>query len=236
LKFFEAIKTLFPRSRAFELFIDNPKRKMIKAISVLPEDIRHDAELVYMDLFPDTTRYPEKWENTFAVYFTAKELPKRRSVIESLWKINNGGQSAMFLQDVLESMGNIKVIENVPVINPRLVRIVDIAVCDNDVMICDGDQAVCDCRLGDENFIPTVLRNDVSEFYSLPVEPRWWEMCFFVCKNVFRDNNFNIAYVEPLKMNVDYRNYIEYLILRMKPVHSIALVFIDWIEEEQDND
>jgi hypothetical protein len=236
LKFFEAIKTLFPRSRAFELFIDNDKRKMIKAISVLPEDIRHEAELVYMDLFPDTTRCPEKWESTFAVYFTAKELPKRRNVLESLWKINNGGQSASFLQDVLESMGNIKVVENVPVINPRLVYVVDIAICDNDIMVCDGDQAVCDCRLGDEGFIPTVLRNDVSEFYSLPVETVWWEMCFFVCENVFRDNNYNIAYVEPLKMSVDYRHYIEYLILKMKPVHSIALVFIDWIEEEQGND
>jgi hypothetical protein len=236
LKFFEAIKTLFPRSRAFELFINNDKRKMMKAIAVLPEDIRHEAELVYMDLFPDTTRCPEKWESTFAVYFTAKELPKRRNVLESLWKINNGGQSASFLQDVLESMGDIKVVENVPVINPRLVYVVDIAICDNDVMVCDGDQAVCDCLLGDEGFIPTVLRNDVSEFYSLPVETVWWEMCFFVCKNVFRDNNYNIVYVEPLKMSVDYRNYIEYLILKMKPVHSIALVFIDWIEEEQGND
>jgi hypothetical protein len=94
LKFFEAIKLLFPRSRASELFVDNDKRKMIKALSILPEDIRHEAELVYMDLFPDTTRFPEKWENTFAVYFAVKELPGRRNILESLWKINSGGQSA----------------------------------------------------------------------------------------------------------------------------------------------
>jgi len=62
-KFFEAIKQLFPRSRAFELFADNSKRKLIKGIAELPENIRREAELVYLDLFPDT-------------FFTEAELSK----------------------------------------------------------------------------------------------------------------------------------------------------------------
>jgi hypothetical protein len=236
LKFFEAVAALFPRAGAFFLFGDSLKRKFIKSISVLFEDIRHEAELVYFDLFPDTTRYPEKWETTFAVYFTAKEIEKRRSILDSLWKINNGGQSRPFLEEVLGGIGKIKVVENVPVVNPRLVKTVDVAVCDNEVMFCDNELSVCDYRLGDEGFIPSVLRNDISEFYSIPVDRAHWEMCFFVCKNVLRDNLFNISYVEPLQLNAVWRNYVEYLILKIKPVHSTAIVFIDWIEEEQGND
>jgi hypothetical protein len=236
LRFFDSVAALFPQARAFFLFVDNFKRKFVKSISVLFEDIRHEAELVYFDLFPDTTRYPEKCEITFAVYFTAKEIEKRRSIIDSLWKINKGGQSWPFLEEVLEGIGKIKVVENVPVINPRLVKAVDVAVCDNEIMFCDNELAVCDYHLGDDGFIPSVLRNDVSEFYSIPVDQAYWEMCFFVCKNVLRDNHFNISYVEPLKLNAVWRNYVEYLILKIKPVHSTAIVFIDWIGEEQGND
>jgi uncharacterized protein YmfQ (DUF2313 family) len=165
LRFFETIKLLFPRARAFELFIDTIKRKIVRAFSVLPEDIRHNAELVFMDLFPDTTRFPEKWERTFAVYFKAQELSKRRDIIDSLWKINNGGQSAIFLQDILQAIDTqIKVIENVPVANPRLVRIVKLAVCGNKGMYCGSPTARCGVKLGNVEFIPSVLRNDISEF------------------------------------------------------------------------
>jgi hypothetical protein len=236
LKFFEAIKALLPQSRAFELFINNNKRKLIEALSVLPEDIRTETEKAYLDLFPDTTRSPEKWENLFAVYFISDELPKRRNILTSLWRMRSGGQSAPFLQEVLETLGNIKVIENVPVQDPRLDHIVDIAVCDTAIMVCDNPQAVCDCKLGDEGFIPTVLRNDTSELYSLPDEPSYWEMCFFVCKSVYKDNENKIIFIESLKMNSVWRNYVEYLILKMKPVQSTAIVFINWTEGEPNND
>jgi hypothetical protein len=235
LKFFEAIKLLFPRSRAFELFVDNDKRKMMKAISVLPEDIRHEAELVYMDLFPDTTRFPEKWENTFAVYFAAKELPGRRNILESLWKINNGGQSAVFLEEVLQSLGNLSIVENIPLINPfQVYASLDLAVCDNEIMICDLEEAVCDYRLGDQGFEPFVLRNDTMGLYSIPEDPAYWSTCFFICKQAWRDGGNHIVYVELQEMDITWKNYIEYLILRIKPVHTTAVVFIDWKEEVND--
>ncbi len=229
MKFFEAVKLLFPRARAFELFVNNTKRKIMKAFSALPEDIRHSAELVYMDLFPDTTRFPEKWEKTFAVYFTAQEMEKRRAIIDSLWKINSGGQAALFLQDILQAIEpEIKVIENVPVANPRLVRIVKMAVCGNEGMYCGSRTAACGAHLGTTEFVPSVLRNDVSEFYSLPYERSWWSMCFFVCKDVLRDADGKIIHIEHLSMPAVWRNYVEYLILKIKPVQGAAIVFIKW--------
>jgi hypothetical protein len=231
LKFFEAIKALFPLSRAFEMFHNNYKRKLFKAISTLFENIRHEAELVYMDLFPDTTRFPEKWEAVFAVYFTESELSKRRNILESLWKINTGGQGPGYLQDVLQAIAEIKVIENVPVSDPRSIRSVILAVCGNRIMICGNKKAVCNYRLDNTPFLPSVLRNDVSEFYTLPYDPAYWAMCFFVCKDVVRDGRGNIIFVRQLKLNIIWKNYVEYLILKIKPVHSTAIVFIDWQEE-----
>jgi hypothetical protein len=229
LRLFEAIKLLFPRARAFELFVNNVKRKIVKAFSVLPEDIRHHAELVYMDLFPDTTRFPEKWEQSFAIFFKDRELSKRRAIIDSLWKINMGGQAALFLQDILQAIEpEINVIQNVPVANPRLIRIVKMAVCGNRFMYCGSPSAACGAKLGSTEFIPSVLRNDVSEFYSIPYDPAYWSMCFFVCRDVLRDSNGKIVHIEHLSMSAVWRNYVEYLVLKIKPVQDAAIVFIKW--------
>ncbi len=232
MKFFEAFQTLFSRSRAFQLYVDNNKRRLIKGLSFLPENIRHEAELVYMDTFPDTTRYPEKWEDVFGVLFTEDELEKRRDIIDSLWKINKGGQGVDFLEDILQKIDTtIQVIENNPVINPRMVRVVNIAVCGNRGMVCGGRNAICGSRLGKDEFVPTVLRNDSSEFYDLPFDPAYWQTCFFICKSVVRVKN-TIVYIQPLSLSAVWKNYLEYLILRIKPVHTTAIVFINWIEEE----
>jgi hypothetical protein len=229
LKYFEAIKNLFSRSRAFQLYIDNKKRKLIKGLSFLPENIRHEAELVYFDIFPDTTRFPEKWENVFGILFTEAELSKRRDILDSLWKINKGGQSWPFLQEILQKIdNNIHVFENIPLRNPRDSNIAYLSVCDNAIMVCDNRRAVCDYRIGDESFIPTVLINDISGVYSVPNDPKFWEMCFFVCKSVTRNSRNEILYIEKLRIEATWKNYIEYLILKIKPVQSTAILFVEW--------
>jgi hypothetical protein len=233
LKFFEAVTALFPLARAFSLFVDNIKRKFIKSISVLFEDIRREAELVYFDLFPDTTRFPERWENTFAVYFTAKEIEKRRNVLNSIWRINTGGQSAVFLQEVLQEIyKNILIVENIPVCNPKLTLAVRVSVCGNKTMRCGNRRSRCNSHLSNGSFIPVILRNDIIEFYSLPDDVRHWGLCFFVCQNVYRNGKNVILYVEKLCLNIIWKNHIEYLILKTKPVHATAVVFIEWTEED----
>jgi hypothetical protein len=231
-KFFEAIKELFPRSRAFEMFANNNKRKLIKGIADLPENIRTEAELAYFDLFPDTTRFPEKWEEVFAVYFISNELPKRRNIISSLWKIN-GGQSAVFLEEILQEISkNILVVENVPVADPHTTLSARVAVCGNRTMRCGNDHARCNYHITNGSFVPSMLRNDVIEFYSLPDDEAYWAFCFFVCGAVIRNGSGKIIHIQKLNIDVVWKNYIEYLILKIKPVHSTAIVFIDWQEAE----
>jgi len=230
LKFFEAIKNLFSHSRAFQLFVDNNKRKLVKGLSFLPENTRQEAELVYFDIFPDTTRYPEKWENVFGIIFTEAELEKRRDILDSLWKINRGGQSPVFLEEVLQKIdGAIHVFENVPLRNPRDSNTAYPSCCDNKIMVCDHKHALCDFRVGDENFIPTLLMNNISEVYNFPADPKFWETCFFVCKSVVRNNRNEILYIERLQIAEIWKNYIEYLILKIKPLHTTAVLFVEWL-------
>jgi hypothetical protein len=261
LKFFETIKSLFPISRAFQFIIHKNKRKFIKGITILPETIRREMELVYFDIFPDTTRFPKKWEKTFATIILNDELTKRRSILDSLWKINVGGQSVSHLEIVLQGIdSNIRVIENVPICNPKMIYIVDTAVCDNQKMVCDNTVAVCDYYLGErekiikavcdnnkmicdyidavcdyyimnDGYTPSIIRNNIENYDCIPDNQNYWGMYFFICKSVLRDSEGNILFAEMLKINKIWKNYIEYLILKIKPVHSIGIIFIRWMEE-----
>jgi hypothetical protein len=229
-RIFDAVKILFPPARAFSLFIDNQKRKLIKGLSVLPENVRHEAELVYMDLFPDTTRFPEKWESVFAVLFREDEIEKRRDILDSLWKINNGGQSALFLQEMLQRIDpEILVIENIPLRNPRDSNVVQMMVCDEEIAVCENEAAVCDYRIGDESIVPTILQNDASGIYSIPNDSRFWEFCVFICKSVVRNSRNQTMYIEWLEIDLRWKNFIEYLILKLKPTEVTAVMFIRWV-------
>jgi hypothetical protein len=98
-------------------------------------------------------------------------------------------------------------------------------------MVCDNDEACCDYRQGNDFFIPSILQNDKSNVYAIPDNPRFWETCFFVCKGVERNDEHQILYIEPLELSVVWKNMVEYLILKIKPVHTTAVVFVKWQEE-----
>jgi hypothetical protein len=234
---FDVLKNLFPRSRAFQLFIDNQKRKLVKGLSVLLEDVRHEAELVYFDLFPDTTRFPSMWEKVFSLLFTKDELKKRRDVLDSLWKINaNSGQSKVFLEEILQNIdSNINVIENIPVGNPRDSNVVLFSINKNPNMVCGNKKAVCGYRIGDSDFIPYVLQNDTCKLYDIPDDRNFWGFCFYIGGNVVRNNKNEILYISKIKVDSVWKNYIEYLILKVKPVHTTAVLFIEW-KQETNND
>jgi hypothetical protein len=229
--FFEAVKNLLPRARAFQLFIDNNKRRFFEALSELPEDVKREAERVYTDTFPDTTRFPDIWEKTFALYLTEAEYSKRRNILDALWKTISGNQAIDFLQSVLRSFDrNFFVAENIPLTDPRNKNSAGIAVCDYKTMCCDNDFAVCDYLMGDADFTPSILQNDVSEIYTIPDDTRFWETCFFVCKSVYRNEVYEILFIEPMEINIVWKNIIEYLVLKIKPVHTTAVMFVKWTE------
>lgn len=228
--FFAAIKALLPSSRAWDITQAKNMRRLFAAIAVLPEDLRKEIEAVYLDYFPETTRSPEKWEQVFQVIFTQAELELRRSVLQGLWQMNNNGGAALYLRKVLQEVWpEIQLVENVPVGNPRGPSAVNYMVCGNQTACCGNRKAVCGYRIGDGDFETTVLRNDTASSYTIPNDPAWWGYCFYICKSVMRDSRGVIIYVERIEIPAVYKNYIEYFILRMKPVQGVAVLAIKWV-------
>lgn len=229
--FFDAAKALLPTSAMWNLTQERNLRKLFESIAVLPEDLRREMELVYMDYFPDSTRCLGRWEEVFSVIFTQSDIGERRDFLKLLWGMNHGGQSLYFIRSVLQGVfPEIVVEENIPVANPREANIAYFAVCDNEIMVCDNEKAVCDYREGDETFVPTILRNGTESPYTLPNDARYWEFCFYICKKVVRNSRNEILYVEKLQIPAIYKNYIEYFILRIKPVHTVAVMAVEWVE------
>lgn len=232
MSFFEAIENLFPRSKAFVMTHETKLRKLIKGISVLPDDVRLETEHVYLDLFPDSTRALEEWENQFAVLFASEQYGSARSgILKALWKANEGGQTAEYLQSLLQQVDKrIKVVENSPVKNPRDANAVFACMCGQQSSVAGNKRLCCGFKAGDAAFEPTVIRNDSEVVYDIPVDEEYWENYFFVCANVVRNSKKEIIYCQKLVMDSKWKPYIEYLILKIKPVQTGALIFIEWVE------
>jgi hypothetical protein len=231
LGFFKVIKYLFPRSKAFRSVADNYFRKFLKGMAYGPDNIQEYLENIYGDLFPETTRELEKWENQFGVVF-AKQYDEniRRNLLKSFWNINTGGQSVEYLQQILQLISpDFHVIENLPVRDPRDSNAVYAAVNGNKYMVNGNKYAVNGRKLGDSSFVPTVLKNDTEGFYSLPSQSSYWVNCFFICKSVVRNRYKAIMYVEKLQVEAKWKDFIEYIVLKIKPAHTTGILFVEYI-------
>jgi hypothetical protein len=230
--FFEAVKNLFPSGRAFGMFADSGKRRLLEGLSALPDDVRREAEKVYFDLFPETMRFPDMWEKIFSLYLTEAEYEKRRDILGALWKTISGDQGANFLEQVLRAIHpDFHVVENTPLTDPRNRQAVELAICDYSTMVCDNEYACCDYHIGNDFFTPSILQNGKSDVYAVPDDERFWETCFFVCRGVERNDEHQILYIEPLEIHTACKNMVEFLILKTKPLHTTAVVFVKWLGE-----
>jgi len=99
-------------------------------------------------------------------------------------------------------------------------------------MRCGHYRAVCGFKSNSIDFAPTIIKNDATTEYNIPPNTAYWENCFFVCNFVLRNQQREIIHVVPLRIDAIWKNYVEYIILKTKPVHTTAIVFIEWQEGE----
>jgi hypothetical protein len=234
MRFFDVIKALFPRSRAFELFINNAKRRLMEALAAIADAVHAAAAAVYLDLFPDSTRETEKWLKVFGlnpVDVPQTDEPPVRGLLASLWRMKTGGQSADYLESVLRCIASdARVFENAPVASPRAADRRVLAVNSIPTMRCGNRRARCNAFVCGPYgaFSPIVLQNGACAEYAIPNSPRWWETCFFVCADVIRDSRGRIVRTEPLIIHAKWRKLIELLILKVKPLHTTAVLCAVW--------
>lgn len=136
-KFFNLFKYLLPKSKAFNLTLQKWITKFFEGLSALPDDFRIYIDNVWFDIFPSTTRSIELWENQFGLRMPPSNDSQRRNNLDIAWKLK-GGQSASYLQDILQDAGfDVQVHENNPKIDP------DIFISGDFVCFCGGTNSVC---------------------------------------------------------------------------------------------
>ena len=102
--FFRIFKHLLPNAKAWQITIDKKIRQFFEGLTGIGEDINEFFDLMWLDIFPETTRDIPSWENQFALPNTLTNEQERRDRLAAAWKAL-GGQSPRYIQDTLQAAG-----------------------------------------------------------------------------------------------------------------------------------
>lgn len=100
---FRVFQHLLPRALAWRTTVATNLRRYFEGLAAFAADVRTFIDLVYLDLFPSTTRELPQWEFQFAVKSTGTET-QRRLRLAGAWSAQ-GGQSPDYLQSVVHAAG-----------------------------------------------------------------------------------------------------------------------------------
>jgi hypothetical protein len=141
-KFFNMFKYLLPKSTAFNLTIQKNLTKFFEGLTALPDDFRTYINNIWLDIFPDTTRSPELWEDQLGIRMPSSFEAIRRQNIDTSWKLK-GGQSAYYLQSILQAAGfDVQVHENNPKVDPdNFISAFFVMTCGMTTAVCGNDAA-----------------------------------------------------------------------------------------------
>jgi len=104
MKFLDLYKHLLPRARAWKITIKKQLREFFEGLSGFPEAVKLFFDLIFGDIFPQTTRELDKWEKQFNLSNSALSDADRRTALDAAWKAL-GGQDPRYIQDSLQAAG-----------------------------------------------------------------------------------------------------------------------------------
>lgn len=97
-------KSLLGNGLAYRLAPSTNHRAIFQALGETADDAETDSGNVLFDIFPQTTRAIDEWEDQFGLPSTTASEQDRRDRLEAEWRAR-GGQSPHYMQDVLRSAG-----------------------------------------------------------------------------------------------------------------------------------
>ncbi len=102
--FFRMFQHLLPNARAWRLTIEKTLRNFFEGLSGIGADAVDYADLVWLDIFPNSTRELDEWELQFALPDTILTEATRRTRLNAHWKAL-GGQDKKYIEDTLRGAG-----------------------------------------------------------------------------------------------------------------------------------
>jgi len=104
MRFFRQFQHLLPRTEAWSLVAEKQLRKLFEALAQSPTaDAVEFVDDVWLDIFPETTRELEKWEQQFQLDGGGTDTA-RRLALAARWQAQ-GGQDPQYIQDTLQAAG-----------------------------------------------------------------------------------------------------------------------------------
>lgn len=104
MMFLRIFKHLLPRARAWRLTVDKRLRELFEGLSASGDSVKEFFDGVWLDIFPETTRELDSWEQQFALRNTGLDEQGRRDRLDATWKAL-GGQGPRYIQDTLRGAG-----------------------------------------------------------------------------------------------------------------------------------
>ena len=101
---FEQFQHLLPRSRAWDLIVDKPLRRLFRALGTTSTDAVVYVNAALADVLPAFTRRLTQWEQQFNLPDTGLTEQQRRDRLTAAWR-RVGGQSPGYIQDTLQAAG-----------------------------------------------------------------------------------------------------------------------------------
>ena len=102
--FFRVFQHLLPRARAWRLTITKQLRELFEGLAKESEELKEFFDLIWLDVFPDSTRELNAWEEQFALRSTGGTEQERRDRLAATWRAL-GGQDPRYIQDTLQGAG-----------------------------------------------------------------------------------------------------------------------------------
>ncbi len=104
MMFLRIFKHLLPRARAWRITVDKQLREFFEGLSGTGSDVKAFFDLIWLDIFPETTRDIDAWEKEFGLSDPGLTEQERRDRLDATWKAL-GGQDPRYIQDTLRANG-----------------------------------------------------------------------------------------------------------------------------------
>lgn len=104
MMFLRIFKHLLPNARAWRITVDKKLRQFFEGLAESGDAVKTFFDGVRSDIFPQTTREVETWEQQFGLRDTGLTEQQRRDRLAATWRAL-GGQSPDYIQQTLRDNG-----------------------------------------------------------------------------------------------------------------------------------
>ena len=97
-------KHLLPRAKAWSITQGKRLREFFEGLSGIAPDFKEYIDDIWLDIFPQTTRELDKWDNQFYLGSFSGTEQQRRDRLAAAWQAL-GDQDPKYIQDTLQANG-----------------------------------------------------------------------------------------------------------------------------------